>query len=88
MLSRFVPGREDRTRDVLESLRVRARVEKLGPKKFVLHFAASRFAGDVAPAGQTPGEWRFVGRDDALLARLRARFDRNVEKRYRPAEGG
>jgi hypothetical protein len=88
MVSRIVPGRDDKLAGTQEGRRIRARVEKLGTKSYRLFLAASRFERDMGSGGQTPSDWRYVGSDDELLGRLRVRFDKALERRYRAPEGG
>jgi hypothetical protein len=88
MASQVRTDGSDKMRSVELGRRASARVERLGPKKFLLRLAASRFERALPPPGVSPGDWHYVGRDEELLARLRGRVDKNIERRYRPAEGG
>ncbi|MBI3723563.1 hypothetical protein HY251_06370 [bacterium] len=81
-----VPGLEDHVRGTQEGRRIRARVEKNGPKDIKVRFAATRLEREYSPT--TPGEWRYVGSDAGLVEKIKQRFDKNVEKRYKPAERG
>ena len=88
MASQVRTDGSDKMRSVELGRRASARVEKLDKKKFRLRLAASRFERALPPPGVAPGDWHYVGRDEDLLARLRGRVDKNIERRYRPAEGG
>jgi hypothetical protein len=85
----FVPGDEDRLHGTQTGSRVRARVLKQGPKDFVVRLAATRLTREVGRDNQ-PGEWHYVARDKDLLDKLRLRFDKQVDKRYKaaPDKGG
>lgn len=79
----FIKGNEDRVKGVQVGRRIRATVSKDRPREFTVHLVATRVERDVSTT-QQPGEWRYVGRDAELLERLHRRFDREVEKRYKP----
>jgi hypothetical protein len=87
MTSRTVSVRTDKLNGKEEGRRVTARITKQAPKKFKLELAASRFDREGGTPTVAPGDWRYVGRDEELLVKLRARLDKNIERRYRPDEG-
>jgi hypothetical protein len=80
----YSPGNEDRLHGLQSGSRVRAKVLKIGPKDFIVRMAATRLEREIGRDNQ-PGEWRYVGRDEALLDKLRKRFDKQVDKRYKAA---
>lgn len=84
-----VPGVEDRVKGTQPGSRVRARVIRQGPKDFIVRMAATRLVRDLG-RDNVPGEWRYAGRDQELLDRVRKRFDKQVDKRYKatPDRGG
>lgn len=83
----YIPGTENRLEGTQQGSRVRAAVIKQGPKDFIVRMAATRLVRDLGRDNQ-PGEWKYVGRDKELLDKLRARFDKQVDKRYKAASGG
>jgi hypothetical protein len=80
----FIPGNQDSLKGTQTGSRVKAQVVKLGPKDFIVRMTATRLERDIARDNQ-PGEWRYVKRDDDLLDRIRKRFDKQVDKRYKAA---
>jgi hypothetical protein len=86
--SDVVPGPEDRVKGVQTGKRIRARVVTRGAKDFKVRVAATRLARDLN-RDNTIGEWHYVGSDEDLLAKFKARFDKQVDKRYKaPDRGG
>jgi hypothetical protein len=83
----YVAGTEDRVKGSQTGSRVRARVLKLGPKDFVVRLAATRLVREVDRDNQA-GDWQYVGRDQELLDRLKKRFDKQVDKRYKATDKG
>ncbi len=83
----FIPGDEDRLKGTQTGSRVRARVLKTATKNYVVRMAATKLVRDVG-RDNVPGEWRYVSRDKDLLDRLRRRFDKQVDKRYKAADKG
>lgn len=77
-----VPEHEDLLRHVQAGHRIHARVLKTGDKSFVVKIAASKIERDYS--ANVVGEWRYLGRDADLMDRLKKRFDKEVEKRYKP----
>ena len=80
-----VPGHEDLLKHVQEGRRIKARVVTTAKKNFIVRLAASRLERDFT--NNAVGEWRYVGKDAELLERLKKRFDKEVEKRYKPLTG-
>lgn len=80
----YLPGKENRLEGTQLGSHVRARVVKIGPKDFIVRMAATRLARDVGRDNQ-PAEWRYLGKDEDLLDKLRKRFDKQVDKRYKAA---
>jgi hypothetical protein len=80
--TKAVPGQEDLVKRCQDGRRIRARVVRSGPKDFIVRLAASRLERDTTSTNV--GEWRYLGRDEELLDRLKKRFDKEVEKRYKP----
>ncbi len=80
----YLPGKQDSLAMTQVGSRVRARVVTTGPKDFIVRMAATRLERDIA-RDNTPGEWRYVGRDEELLEKLKKRFDKQVDKRYKAA---
>ena len=86
--SDVVPGAEDRLKGFQTGKRIRARVVTRGPKDFMVRVAATRLSRDLN-RDNTTGEWRYAGADEDLLAKFKARFDKQVDKRYKaPDRGG
>lgn len=83
----YVPGNEDRIHGTQTGTRVRARVLQQGPKDFVVRMAATRLEREVG-RDNVPGEWHYMSRDKDMLDRLRRRFDKQVDKRYKAADKG
>jgi ribosomal protein S1 len=79
----YIPGKEDRLKNTQEGSRVKARVVKTGPKDFIVRMAATRYERDIRD--NQPAEWHYLGSDEALLDKLRKRFDKQVDKRYKAA---
>ena len=79
----FVPGTEDHVKGRQEGRRLRALVVKNGPRDFSVKMAATRVERKISK--DDPGPWIYVGPDVPLMEKLKKRFDKNVEKRYKPA---
>jgi hypothetical protein len=79
-----IPGREDRLARVQAGTRIRATVLRRAPKDFVVRMTATQLERDLGATPDGMGDWRYKGRDDDVLERLRKRFDTRVEARYRP----
>ena len=77
-----IPGHEDLLRHVQDGQRIRARVIRTDKKNFIVRLAASRLERESS--SNALGEWHYLGPDEALLDRLKKRFDKEVEKRYKP----
>jgi hypothetical protein len=77
-----VPGREDLIKHVQDGRRIRARVVETAKKNYIVRLCASKLERDVGSSNY--GEWRYLGPDAELLERLKKRFDKEVEKRYKP----
>ena|SRR2546423_682896 len=84
--TKFVKGTEDLVRSIATGSRVHAFVVKQGQKDFIVRLAASKLERELTSG--SPGDWTYAGRDDELLERVRKRFDKQVEKRYKPADKG
>ena len=82
--TKFVPGTEDRLNNLQAGSRVKARVLKVGAKDFIVRMCATRYEREIARDNQ-PTEWRYLGSDEVLLDKLRKRFDKQVDKRYKAA---
>jgi uncharacterized lipoprotein len=85
----YVAGKEDRLHGTQKGSRVKACVVRHGPKDFMVRMMATQLERDLG-RDNIPGEWRYNGRDQELLDRLRKRFDKQVDKRYKaaPDRGG
>ncbi len=79
-------GRQDHVKGTEEGRRIRAVVSRNGPKDQKVRYAATRLEREYSPT--TPGDWRYTGSDQALVEKLKKTFEKNVEKRYKPADKG
>jgi uncharacterized lipoprotein len=87
--TKTVRGSEDRVKAVETGRRIKARVLKKGEKNYVVRFAATKLERKIDNDVSSPiGEWKYVGKDDDLLEKLKKRFDMEVDKRYKAAPGG
>ncbi|MEZ0228173.1 MAG: hypothetical protein ACAI25_06075 [Planctomycetota bacterium] len=80
----YIPGKQDALTGVQIGSRVKAQVVKVGAKDFIVRMTATKLERDIARDNQ-PGEWRYVKRDEDLLDKIRRRFDKQVDKRYKAA---
>ncbi len=78
----YVPGEEDHVRHSQKGVRVKAKVVQKGPKDFIVRITATRLERDIQKDNQ-PGDWRYVSSDQDLIDRLKARFNKQVDKRYK-----
>ena len=78
----YVPGEEDHIKHSQTGVRVKARVFQKGPKDFTVRLTATRLVRDIQKDNQ-PGDWRYVSSDQELIDRLKARFNKQVDKRYK-----
>src|SRR5262249_32770986 len=85
--SDVIPGAEDRVKGFQIGTRIKARVVTRGPKDFMVRVAATRLSRDLN-RDNTTGEWRYTGSDDELLGKFKARFEKQVDKRYKAPERG
>ncbi len=79
-----VPGRTDRLHGTQAGTRVKVLLLRRGDKNFAVRLLAAKLERDLG-SDNIPGEWRYAGKDEILLERLKKRFEQQVNKRYKPA---